>query len=84
MKILFSSSEATPLVKTGGLADVAGSLPAALRAQGHDCRLIIPAYPKAISNSHNLHMIAELHLPGSMGPIRLLQATAGAQDTPVY
>ena len=34
MKILYAASEAVPFCKTGGLADVAGSLPAALAAQG--------------------------------------------------
>jgi len=44
MRVLFSTSEAAPLVKTGGLADVSGALPAALRALGVDVRLLLPAY----------------------------------------
>lgn len=44
MKILLVSSEVTPYAKTGGLADVAGSLPRALRQLGHDVRIIMPLY----------------------------------------
>ncbi len=44
MKILFASSEAVPFAASGGLADVAGSLPKAIRAKGHDCRIVIPLY----------------------------------------
>ena len=43
-KILFVASEALPFVKTGGLADVAGSLPKALNKLGADCRVILPYY----------------------------------------
>ena len=45
MRILFVTSEAFPLIKTGGLADVSGSLPAALNAIDNDVRLLIPGYP---------------------------------------
>jgi starch synthase len=44
MRVLFATSEAFPLIKTGGLADVSGSLPRALLAQEHDVRLLLPAY----------------------------------------
>lgn len=44
MKILFAASEAVPFVKSGGLADVIGSLPGALKQQAPDIRVILPKY----------------------------------------
>jgi starch synthase len=44
MKILFISSEVAPFSKTGGLGDVAGALPAALAALGHEVKVVTPRY----------------------------------------
>ncbi len=44
MKILIVSSEVAPFAKSGGLADVAGALPKALRKRGHDVRVVMPLY----------------------------------------
>ncbi|HNP69729.1 MAG TPA: glycogen/starch synthase [Kouleothrix sp.] len=44
LKILLMSAEVVPFAKTGGLADVAGALPKALRADGHDVRVAMPRY----------------------------------------
>ena len=46
IKVLFASSECSPFVKVGGLADVVGSLPVELNKQGVDARVIIPLYKK--------------------------------------
>lgn len=76
-KILYISSEAFPLVKTGGLGDVAGSLPSALLKQSQDVRLLLPAYREVLKNITKQKVIAthsyynlplniiETRLPGS-------------------
>lgn len=50
MNILFLASEAFPLIKTGGLADVAGALPRALIKRGHSLRLVLPAYQSVLES----------------------------------
>ncbi|MCI8399918.1 MAG: glycogen synthase GlgA [Oscillibacter sp.] len=46
MKILYVTSEAVPFCKTGGLADVAGSLPPALASQGAEVAVVLPLYQR--------------------------------------
>ena len=62
MNILFASSEAHPLVKTGGLADVSGSLPRAIKNMKQEIRLILPAYPAARTNAGVLRLVSEISL----------------------
>ncbi|MDX8390945.1 MAG: glycogen synthase GlgA [Mariprofundaceae bacterium] len=50
LNIVFTASEAAPLAKTGGLADVVGSLPHALRQCGHSVTVILPYYRQAIDD----------------------------------
>jgi starch synthase len=63
MKILFAASEAVPFAKTGGLADVAGSLPSAIASLGHDVRVVIPRYRQVDREAFNLKKSATLDVP---------------------
>ena len=60
LRVLHVLSEMVPLVKTGGLADVGGALPAGLRGHGHDARVVIPGYRSAIAAAadYNLKWLA--------------------------
>ena len=50
--VLFVASEGLPFIKTGGLADVIGSLPKELVKQGMDVRVVLPLYKKIAINNH--------------------------------
>ena len=60
-KILFVTSEAHPLIKTGGLADVCGSLPKALTELSQDIRLILPNY-QALKASENVKFLTSIRI----------------------
>lgn len=88
LRVLSVASEAVPLVKTGGLADVAGALPAAVAPHGVEMTTLLPGYPsvmKAIGRGRTLHTY-----PALLGePARLVAAKLGAHplivlDAPAY
>ncbi len=83
-QVLIASSEAHPLVKTGGLGDVAASLPMALRDLGHDARLILPGYPSAKKKLRELKHLIDLRIPGVVGNVHLHGGLLPEHDLPVY
>lgn len=71
-RVLSVASEAVPLVKTGGLADVVGALPAALAEHGWEMRVIIPAYPGVLDKIGRGDQIwADPNLFGGLGRVYL-------------
>jgi starch synthase len=89
LKILYLSAEVVPFAKTGGLADVAGALPKAIRGLGHDIRVIMPRYGRIEVEKFGLKPLLEaVSVPmderseaaviwqGSIG--------SGPAETPVY
>ncbi len=61
------------MIKTGGLADVAGSLPKALGEMGMDVRVVLPAYPQAVERAIPLKTVATIRIAGSAEPVRVLE-----------
>lgn len=86
LDILFLAAEAVPFAKVGGLADVAGSLPKALRDLGHDVRLMIPRYGTIRGGQFDLKKMGDpLSVPAGSGEEKIhLMSTALDDDVPVY
>jgi starch synthase len=79
LKVLSVASEIFPLVKTGGLADVAGALPGALKGEGVVMRTLVPAYPAVKAKLTEVSAAGEYDdLFG--GPARVLAGVAAGLD----
>ena len=80
MRVLSVTSEFYPLIKTGGLADVAGALPAALAAEQIEMRTLLPGYPAVLSQLSRMETVAEFDdLFG--GGARLRETAYGSNST---
>ncbi|WJS83828.1 glycogen synthase GlgA [Paracoccus sp. TOH] len=76
MRVLSVASECVPLVKTGGLADVAGALPAALAGHGVGMRVLLPGYPAVLAAQAKAPVVRKIpELFG--GPARIRRGALG-------
>ena len=85
MRVLFASSEVFPLIKTGGLADVSGALPAALAEAGADVRILLPGYPQAMEAAGARREVGLLGDPLGIGAeARLMSGKLPDSGVPVW
>ncbi len=67
LRVLFATSEAYPLIKTGGLADVSGALPKAISQLATfkgDIKIVMPAYSAVLAKLNNIQIIANIDVLG--------------------
>ncbi|BDU49873.1 glycogen synthase GlgA [Haliovirga abyssi] len=85
MKILYVASEVVPFIKTGGLADVAGALPKALKKLGNDVRVILPLY-KQINEDYkkDMKVVAEFNMEFGGKQEKTIIKKIDNYDFPVY
>jgi starch synthase len=79
IRVLSVASEIYPIIKTGGLADVVGALPTALRAEGIEVRTIVPGYPavmRVLDGKETVLDLPDFH----GGPSRLLSGSCAELD----
>jgi starch synthase len=79
LRVLSVASEIYPIIKTGGLADVAGALPIALQAEGIEARTLVPGYPevmKALEAAEEVYSFSDFH----GGSARVLSGSSAGLD----
>ena len=93
MHVVMAAAEAIPFAKTGGLADVCGTLPLKLAEQGHHCSIFIPAYKRALACGLPMvdtHVTFVVDMAGRRMAARILKTTLGngvdvyLVDQPLY
>jgi starch synthase len=88
MNVLQVSAEIFPLLKTGGLADIAGALPAAMRAVGCQVRVVLPGFPAILDDLVDSSVLADLVAPWGeslqvrQGRLKTLDVDAYVIDLP--
>ena len=81
MRILMAASEAGPYVRTGGLGDVIGALPAALASLGHEVKVVLPRYAGIDGSAHRFSLLIDsITLPDGAGSTHSSVERAG--DSP--
>ncbi len=80
-KVLFVTSEVHPLIKTGGLADVSGSLPKALLALSQDVRIVMPHY-HGIKTDQDIHFVSSIRVYNQ--EVNILDTRLPGTDVPVW
>jgi len=84
MRVLHVCSEIYPLLKTGGLADVAGALPTAQIAGGCDARVLVPGFPALRAGILDQEAVAELEPMFGARSIRLYRGVLPGSPIAVY
>lgn len=90
MRVLFTTSEIYPYVKTGGLGDVSAALPPALKASGVDIRLMLPGYAPILEQLEDVQTLARFPIYFGARDVRLVRGvlpgglTAYVLDAPGF
>jgi starch synthase len=84
LKVLLVTSEAYPLMKTGGLGDVCGSLPLALNDLGCDVRLLMPAYGDTRKRALDARAVGEVKVAGAPNKVSILWTLLPDSAVPVW
>jgi starch synthase len=86
LKVYILAAEIVPFAKAGGMADVVGALPKALKASGHDVRLVMPRYGQVKPERFDLHTVLDavsVRMGNYQEQVHVLQGSIG-REIPVY
>jgi starch synthase len=87
VKVLFASVEVTPFAWAGGMGEVAGSLPKALRELGVDIRVIMPQYPGVVEKAGEVRRAVDsclVHMPTWVTGCAIDEARLPGSEVPIY